>query len=209
MKESSASRKTLNAIKEALHLGIPLSGAVAAAACLTGAAPGQAPAKAGNQPKEASKSSVEESEKTISIDTMTLSCRWGVTPGITYPPPTVVRVKSYNVKAGDTWESLAKRHKTTFEIMMRINDVPAGTVLYVVVEAKKIPENLKLRPGQRIYVPVAAPARRPRYVYVRKGREEAPRQELGRDPQEVGKAGERVGEENREPSPASADKPKK
>ena len=163
MKKSSASRKTLNAIREALRRGIPLSGAVVAAACLTGAAPGQAPAKAGNQPKEASKSSAgeNESEKTISIDTMTLSCRWGVTPGITYPPPTVVRVKSYTVKAGDTWESLAKRHKTTFEIMMRINDVPAGTVLYVVVEAKKIPENLKLRPGQRIYVPVAVPARRP------------------------------------------------
>ena len=153
MKESSASRKTLNAIKEALHLGIPLSGAVVAAACLTGAAPGQAPAKAGNQPKEASKSSVEESEKTAFIDTMSLCHRRGSTAGIAYPAPLEIRVKSYTVQAGETWESLAEQHKTTVEIMMRINDVSAETV-YGIFRTGKIPESLKLRSGRRIYVPL-------------------------------------------------------
>ena len=153
MKKSSASKKTLSAIKEALRLGLPLSGAVVAAACLTGAAPGQAPAKAGSQPKEASKSSVEESEKTVFIDTMSLSYRRCTTAGIVYPAPMEIRVKTYAVKAGDTWENLAKRYETTVEIMMRINDVPAKTV-YEVISAKKIPENLKLRPGQRIRVPL-------------------------------------------------------
>lgn len=153
MKKSSASQKKLSAIREALRLGLPLSGAVVAAACLTGVASGQAPAKAGSQPKGASKSSVEESEKTVFIDTMSLSYRRWTTCGIMYPSPTVVQVKCYTVKAGEMWESLAKRYRTTVEIMMRINDVPAKTV-YEVISAKKIPENLKLRPGQRIRVPL-------------------------------------------------------
>ncbi len=202
MKKSSASRKTLGAIKEALRLGLPLSGAVVAAACLTGAAPGQAPAKAGNQAKEASKSSAGENEpkKTVSIDTMSLSYRRWTTCGIMYPSPTVVQVKCYTVKAGDTWESLAKRYRTTVEIMMRINDVPAKTV-YEVISAKKIPENLKLRSGQRIYVPVPGQRSLSEYERDRKiveeGREEMERLEKERKT----KSGE--------PSPASADKPKK
>ena len=212
MKKSSASRKMLNAIKEALRRGIPLSGAVVAAACLTGAAPGQAPAKAGNQPKEASKSSAGENEpeKTVSIDTMSLSYRRWTLPGMMYPPPTVVQVKSYTVQAGETWESLAKRHKTTFEIMMRINDVSAETV-YGVFKTKKIPEKLKLRPGQRIYVPVAgqriyAPLA-VEGVYFEGGETiETIRKKLEEIRKEMEKERKK---KNGNPSPASADKPKK
>lgn len=200
MKKSSANRKTLNAIKEALHLGIPLSGAVVAVACLTGAAPGQAPAKAGNQPKEASKSSVEESEKTVSIDTMSLSYRWCTTAGIAYPAPMEIQVKTYTVQAGETWESLAKRHKTTFEIMMRINDVSAETV-YGVFKTKKIPEKLKLRPGRRIYVPLPGQRSLAQYERERKDWERW-----------ITEMEERMKERERKsgkPSPAPADKPKK
>ena len=63
-----------------------------------------------------------------------------------------VQVQEYKVKAGDTWESLAKRHKTTVEIMLRINGIPAEKV-WEIVASNVIPENLKLAAGQTIYVP--------------------------------------------------------
>ena len=201
MKKSSASQKTLSAIREALRRGIPLSGAVVAAACLTGAAPGQAPAKAGNQLKEASKSSVEESEKTVFIDTMSLSYRWCTTAGIVYPAPMEIRVKSYTVKAGDTWENLAKQHRTTVEIMMRINGVSAETV-YGVFKTKKIPEKLKLRPGQRIHVPLPGQESLAQYERERKVWERLTAEMDRRFEERRKKSGGSS-------SPASAEKPKK
>ena len=203
MKKSSASRKTLNAIKEALRRGIPLSGAVVAAACLTGAAPGQAPAKAGSQSKEASKPAAGEngSEKTVSIDTMSLSYRRCTTAGIAYPAPLEIRVKTYTVKAGDTWENLAKRCETTVEIMMRINDVPAGTV-YGVVRTKTIPEKLKLHPGRRIHVPLPGQESLAQYERERKVWERLTA-EMDRRFEEMRK------KSGGSSSPASADKAKK
>lgn len=135
MKLQPEKRKKLNAVKKALLLGVPISGMMLAAGGSAVGAEQQAPAK-----------------KNVSIDQMSLSYRRFSTPGIIYPPPMKVQVQEYKVKAGDTWESLAKRHKTTVEIMLRINGIPAEKV-WEIVASKVIPENLKLAAGQTIYVP--------------------------------------------------------
>ena len=96
--------------------------------------------------------SKEPEKKIVSIDQMSLYHRRFSTPGIIYPPPLSVQVQTIIVKAGDSWESLAVRYKTTVEIMLRINGIPKETA-WTVVDSKVIPENLKLVPGQEIYVP--------------------------------------------------------
>ena len=82
---------------------------------------------------------------------------------------------------------------------MRINGVSAETV-YGVFKTKKIPEKLKLRPGQRIYVPL--PGQRSLAEYER-GRKDWER--WNTEMEERMKERER---KNGKPSPASADKPK-
>lgn len=135
MKLQPEKRKKLNAVKKALLLGVPISGMMLAADGCAAGAEQQTPAK-----------------KTVSIDQMSLFYRRFSTPGIIYPPPMKVQVQEYKVKAGDTWESLAKRHKTTVEIMLRINGIPVEKV-WEIVGSNVIPENLKLAAGQTIYVP--------------------------------------------------------
>ena len=96
--------------------------------------------------------SKEPAKKTVLIDQMSLSYRRFTTPGIFYPPNLVVQLQRYKVKAEDTWETLAKRYKTTVEIMLRINGIPIGTT-WTVADSNVVPENLKLVPGQEINVP--------------------------------------------------------
>ena len=96
--------------------------------------------------------SKEPAKKTVLIDQMSLSYRRFTTPGIFYPPNLVIQLQRYKVKAEDTWETLAKRYKTTVEIMLRINGIPIGTT-WTVADSNVVPENLKLVPGQEINVP--------------------------------------------------------
>lgn len=146
MKLQPEKRKKLNAVKKALLLGVPISGMMLAAGGSAAGAEQQAPGVNAPAKQKA------PAKKTVSIDQMSLYHRRFSTPGIIYPPPMKVQVQEYKVKAGDTWESLAKRHKTTVEIMLRINGIPAEKV-WEIVASNVIPENLKLAAGQTIYVP--------------------------------------------------------
>ena len=147
MKLHPENTKKLNAVRKAVLLGIPISSMMIAAGTAAAAAEKDAPGV------KVSAKQKEPAKKTVSIDQMSLSHRRFTTPGIMYPPPLVVQIQKYKVKAGDTWESLAKRHNTAVEIMLRINGIPKETV-WAVVDSKVIPENLKLVPGREINVPV-------------------------------------------------------
>ena len=145
MKLRPENRKKMNAVRKALLLGVPITGMLLAGGLVKtedkGTSKGNDPAKR-NAPEK----------KTILIDTMSLFHRLGSTPGIIYPPPVKVEAQKYKVRAGDTWERLAARHGITLEIMLRINGIPARTT-WEIIASKKVPDNLKLVPGQEIYVP--------------------------------------------------------
>ena len=75
-----------------------------------------------------------------------------MTSGVICHPPIVMQLQEYIIKLHDSWEKLAIRYKTSLEIMLLINAVPVETV-WKILDTKTIPENLKLVPGQKIYVP--------------------------------------------------------
>ena len=93
--------------------------------------------------------------KTVSIDVMSLYHRRYTTPGMSYPRPLKFVVESYVVAEGDTWESLAKKHDVTLEIMLRVNGVKPKTVYAILDDDGKIPPELTLKVGQKIKVPVS------------------------------------------------------
>ena len=93
--------------------------------------------------------------KTVSIDVMSLYHRRFTTPGMSYPRPLKFVVESYVVAEGDTWESLAKKHDVTLEIMLRINGVKPEKVYAILDDDGKIPPELTLKVGQKIKVPVS------------------------------------------------------
>ena len=151
-------------IRKLLAAGLPLaallSGISACDDCLIVRTPGIPPQPKpdpelceGARPRGEMPMSKEPAKKNVSIDQMSLYHRRFSTPGIIYPPPLSVQVQTIIVKAGDTWESLAKRYKTTVEIMLRINKIPAEKV-WEIVASNVIPDNLKLVPGREINVPV-------------------------------------------------------
>lgn len=173
MKLNAENTKKLDAVRKALLLGVPISGMLFAAGATSAMAAEKSPQDANARTEQK-----EPEKKTVSIDPMSLYRRRFSTPGIMLPRPLVVQVQKYKVQSGETWESLADRHKTTVEIMLRINGVPAETVWGIIdsrlVEHLRrrrdpqsspkemdwenigegvIPENLKLVPGQEIYVP--------------------------------------------------------
>ena len=173
MKLNAENKKKLDSVRKALLLGGSISGILFAAGGTEAMASEKESADA-----NASAEQKEPAKKTVSIDPMSLYHRRFSTPGIMLPRPLVVQVQKYEVKAGDTWESLADRHKTTVEIMLRINGVPAETVWGIIdswlvdqlrrrrdpqsspkemdwetIGEGAIPENLKLVSGQEIYVP--------------------------------------------------------
>ena len=145
MKLCQENRKKLNAVRKALLLGVPITGMMLAGYAVKAADKGTSK---GTDPAK----QTTPAKKTISIDTMSLYDRQFTTPGIIYPPPVKVEAQKYKVRAGDTWERLAKRHGTTLEIMLRINGIPAEKA-WDIIASKKVPDNLKLVPGQEIYVP--------------------------------------------------------
>ena len=144
MKLNAENKRTLNAIGKALLLGVPISGMLIAAGV------DAADKKSANTDDSAPQK--DAAKKTVTIDQMSLSYRFGTTPGVIYPPMLVVYLQEYIVKANDTWESLAKRYKTTVEIMLRINRDGKETARKK-LSGKNVPENQKLIPGQEIYVP--------------------------------------------------------
>ena len=156
MKLNAENRKKLDALRKALLLGGSISGMLLAAGGTEAMAAEKESADANTQTEQK-----EPAKKTVSIDPMSLYSRRFSTPGIMMPRPLAVQVQKYEVKAGETWESLAERHKTTVEIMLRINGVPAETVWKIIDDGvlarpphpPTIPENLKLVTGQEIYVP--------------------------------------------------------
>ena len=173
MKLNTENKKKLDSVRKALLLGVPISGMLFAAGGTEAMAAEKESADANAQTEQK-----EPAKKTVSIDPMSLYHRRFSTPGIMMPRPLVVHVQKYVVKAGETWESLAERYKTTVEIMLRINGVPAETVWkifdsWLVDQLRRrrdpqsspkemdwenigegaIPENLKLVSGQEIYVP--------------------------------------------------------
>ena len=146
MKLNPENRKKLNAVRKALLLGVPISGMVLAAGTAAAAD------KDSSRADEAAKSKMQ-AKKTVSIDPMSLYSRGVVmTPGVICPPPIVMHLQEYIIRLHDSWEKLAIRYNTPLEIMLRINAIPIGTV-WKILESKTIPENLKLVPGQKIYVP--------------------------------------------------------
>ena len=145
MKLRQENRKKLNAVKKALLLGVPITGMMLAGYAVKAA---DKETSKGNDPAKRN----TPAKKTISIDTMSLFHSLGWTSGIMYPPPVKVEAQKYKVQPGDTWESLAKRHGTTLEIMLRINGITAEKA-WDIIASKKVPDNLKLVPGQEIYVP--------------------------------------------------------
>ena len=145
MKLNAENKRTLNAIRKALLLGVPISGMM-----LTSGRSYAADRESANADDPAPQK--DAAKKTVTIDQMSLSCRFGTTPGIIYPPMLVVYLQEYIVKANDTWESLAKRYKTTVEIMLRINRDGKETARKK-LSGKNVPENQKLIPGQEVYVP--------------------------------------------------------
>ena len=92
--------------------------------------------------------------KTVSIDVMSLYHRRYTTPGMSYPRPLKFVVESYVVAEGDTWESLAKKHGVTLEIMLRVNGVKPEKVYAIFDGGGTIPPELALKVGQKIKVPV-------------------------------------------------------
>jgi LysM repeat protein len=145
MKLHQENRKKLNAIRKAMLLGLPITGMMLAGYAVKAA---DKETSKGNDPAKRN----TPAKKTFSIDTMSLFERQFTTAGIFIPPPVKIEVEKYKVRAGDTWESLAKRHGTTLEIMLRINGIPAEKA-WDIIASKKVPDNLKLVPGQEIYVP--------------------------------------------------------
>lgn len=146
MKLNAENTKKLNAVRKALLLGVPISSMMIAAGCSETTVDRKSPGiNESVKPKE-------QAKKTVLIDQMSLSHRRFSTPGIFYPPNLVIQLKRYKAKAKDTWESLAKRHKTTVEIMLRINGIPIGTT-WTVADSNVVPEKLKLVPGREINVP--------------------------------------------------------
>ena len=145
MKLHQENRKKLNAVRKALLLGVPITGMMLAGYAVKAA---DKEISKGNDPAKQN----TPAKKTFSIDTMSLYHRRFTTAGLFIPPPVKVEAQKYKVRAGDTWESLAKRHGTTLEIMLRINGIPAEKA-WDIIASKKVPDNLKLVPGQEIYVP--------------------------------------------------------
>ena len=185
MKTAPENKKKLSTIKKALLLGIPLSGVAAAATCFVyvdrPVTQGMAEIPEERSPEER----CYPPPAGVPIERMIMEKKKSMG----------ILVNNYEVQAGDTWESLAKRYETTVEIMMRINDISPKTVNDV-IKTKKIPEKLKLRPGCRIYIPVA----------VRESYQEG-MEKLRREVERLRK--ERQKSEKGKPSPASPDKPKK
>ena len=139
MKTAPENKKKLSAIKKALLLGIPLSGIAVAATCFVYA---DRPVSCFDRPVRPGTAVMPE----------------GRMPGLTVvvsesgplaARPTV-QVKMYEVRAGDTWESLAKRYETTVETMLRLNGISARKES---ATDETLPEGLKLVPGRRIHVP--------------------------------------------------------
>ena len=93
-------------------------------------------------------------EKTVTIDVMTLYHRRFTPPGMCYTRPLKFVVIPYFVAEGDTWETLAKGHDVTLEIMLRVNGVAPEKVYAILDGGGKVPPELALKAGQKIKVPV-------------------------------------------------------
>ena len=147
MKIKRKSKSKLNAIGQAVKKGLPLAGIVGTVTAVAAIA---APGPAGEPPVVGKMPAPE----TVSIDVMSLHHRRYTTPGISYPRPLNFVVKPYVVAEGDTWETLAKKHKVTLEIMLRVNGVAPEKVYAILDGGGKVPPELALKAGQKIKVPV-------------------------------------------------------
>ena len=145
MKIQRKNRSKLAAIGRTVKKGLPLAGLVGTVAAVTAAA-GPRPVAGGMVVGKM------QAPEEVSIDVMTLYHRRFTTPGIMYPPPLSFVVKPYVVAEGETWETLAKKHNVTLEIMLRINGVPAEKVYAILDGGGKIPPELALKAGQVINV---------------------------------------------------------
>ena len=145
MKLCLKNKKKLNAVKKSLLLGVPIAGMMLAGCSV-------APVDKGiSKENDPVKRNIPV-KKTFSINPMSLFDWQSTTGGVICPPSIKIDAKRYKVQPGDTWESLAARHGITVEIMLRINGIPAEKA-WDIIASKKIPDNLKLVPGQEIYVP--------------------------------------------------------
>lgn len=168
MKLKAKNRKKLSAIRKTLLLGLPIS-SLMAGGC-DNASAGEARLSgdiARPMPDDHASTCVRDTsrrengndpakqnvpaKKTFSINPMSLFHRRYSTAGMVIPPPIKVEAQEYEVKSGDTWESLGKRFG--LEILLRINGVRAEKT-YEILESGKVPDDLKLVPGQKIFVPV-------------------------------------------------------
>lgn len=168
MKLNAKNKKKLDSIRKALILGLPISSLMAGecdnvparSAQLAGdiemprgdrvSARAQDTNRSANG-KEPAKQNVP-AKKTFSIDPMSLYHRRYSTAGVVIPPPIKVEAQEYEVKSGDTWESLGK--KSGLEILLRINGVTKEKT-WEILESGKVPDDLKLVPGQKIFDPVS------------------------------------------------------
>ena len=149
MKIGRKSKSKFDTIGRAVKKGLPLAGIVGTVTAATAIAASVPPLSGervvvGKMPRP---------ETTVSIDVMSLHHRRFSTPGISYPRPLNFVVESYVVAEGDTWETLAKKHKVTLEIMLRINGVKPEKVYAILDNGGKIPPELMLKVGQKIKVP--------------------------------------------------------
>ena len=148
MKIRRKSKSKLDAIGQAVKKGLPLAGLVGTVTAITAAA---APVPLSGAPLVVGKMPAPE---TVSIDVMSLYHRRYTTPGIAYPKPLNYAVRRYVVAEGDTWETLAKKHKVMLEIMLRINGVKPEKVYAILDGGGKVPPELALKVGQKIKIPV-------------------------------------------------------
>ena len=158
MKIKRKNQSKLDAIGRAVKKGLPLAG-ITVAAILNGCEKWK-PQVVGDMPRPEERRESDTvvgkmtGPETVSIDVMSLYHRRFSTPGIMYPEPLTFVVRPHVVAEGDTWESLAKKHKVTLEIMLRINGVQPEKVYAILDDGGKIPPELALKAGKKIKVPV-------------------------------------------------------